>query len=209
MKYRRLRKILALTVFAGVVLWAAYPTVLYRLGIFLVVDEDVETVDAVVTSRITSKVVACYKSGGCKKVFIKFEKTGRETWMAFKQGGREERVRKRAAEMGIDDKDLFFLQVHHKDNLQHARFFKNFFARHKIRSALFLLPDHKTRRYRFYFDRYFQNAGIAAYVQPDSVNYEPKFERWWEQTTLANFFLDEYLRIAWYLFNKLLWSSAV
>lgn len=129
--------------------------------------------------------------------------------MALRGNRWRELVTKQAREAGIDGKDLFVEQVQFESRLEYIRFLKKFFSEHNIHSSLFLYEFYKTRGNRFYLDRYFQDSGVAAYVQPYRDDYQAHFERWWRKNRFANYFLDEYLGMAWYFFNRLLGSEAV
>lgn len=206
MKPKRLAAILIFLVF---IMAAVFPRVLYRLGTFLAVAENAGTVDAVVISHSAEKAFACYRRGRCKKVVIATQKTTRPDWQALKSLNSEDTIRQQARRAGIRDEDLYLLHLAADNDVQNARTLKTFFAKKKIRSALFLFSFYKTRRHRFFFDRVFGGGAITAYVQPYKDDYHAAFGHWWQKTTYANYFLGEYLTMAWYVFNKLLWTSAV
>lgn len=207
MKYWRLSIVFFALAFSGLVL--AGPRALEWIGACLVVDEKAGRVDAVVSGGISRKVLDCYKRGRCGKIIIVIKKEPEETWQALRKVRSEDSIRNRAREAGIDDKDLIVHRVQSGSRLEYIRFLKKFFSEHKIHSALFLYEFYKTRGNRFYLDRYFQDSGVAAYVQPYREDYQVHFERWWRKNRFANYFLDEYLGMAWYFFNRLLGSDAV
>ncbi|MEC7640560.1 MAG: hypothetical protein VYC17_00240 [Nitrospinota bacterium] len=185
----------------------AAPRVLNGLGTFLVVEERADKVDAVVTGWIPGKTLDCYLQGQCKKIIVALPQLAPESWLALQWMRSEKSVRENAREAGVKDEDLYLLFVEAENDLRRAQRFAEFFDEKKIRSVLFLSSYYKTRRNRFYFDRSLEGNETVVYVQP----YEavPDIHDWWKQTTYANFFLGEYLRIGWYFFNKLLWTSAV
>ena len=185
-------------------------SVLYKIGTFLMVDQVSGKVDVVVTTSINEKVVNCYHSGECRKIIVGVSKAGR-TWKGNnKKAGTEEDVREQAGRAGIDLKDLFVV-FRPQSEIQYFSMLETLFLEKNIRSAVFYVGYYRGRRHRFYLDRYFKNKEIATYVQPANTgtDYMRNFDRWWENTMLDNLFMDEYLRIFYYYFNKVLWSSFV
>ncbi|MFQ5672672.1 MAG: hypothetical protein ACE5G9_06215 [Nitrospinales bacterium] len=205
MRYRRLAAILIMLAFMAMI----FPRVLHQAGAFLLVTEEAAAVDAVVTNRFVGKALTCYKQGRCKKVVVATQKNSRPNWSALRALDSEDAIRKRARRAGIRDEDLYLLRVTADNDLRKAQAFKAFFAKKKIRAALFLFSFYKTRRHRFFFDRVFDGSEITVYVQPYKNDSRAAFEHWWRKTTYANYFMGEYLTMAWYAFNKLLWTSAV
>jgi hypothetical protein len=204
------RKCAATAVFmltaAGLSVWLLYPDLLAGLGDYLVVDEEAGPVDVVVSGTLTEKVLRCYRGGTCKKIFVPVGTSPLPTYRKVKQLDAELSFREAARENGVDERDVHFLRFPYDGARDFCAFFEKTFAERKIESALFLVNYYNTRRFRFYLDR----SGISAktYVQPlrSAAAYRPEMERWWEKTTLANYYLGEYLRIFHYYFNKALWT---
>ena len=128
-------------------------------------------------------------------------------WLALKQFRSETSIRVRARKLGIKDEDLYLLYTELDNDLWAAQTFVKFFSEKKIHSVLFLSSYYTTRRHRFYFNLSLSGSETAVYVQPSEK--KSSIYGWWKKTTNANYFLGEYLRMGWYLFNKILWTSAV
>ena len=75
-----------------------------------------------------------------------------------------------------------------------------------LKSASLYLPYYETRKFQFYFTR-FLKPDITVQVKPLESSYHHLLEQWLENTGLGNIFLDQYLIMTHYYFNKWLWSS--
>ncbi len=75
-----------------------------------------------------------------------------------------------------------------------------------LKSANFYLPYYETQKFQFYFER-FLNPNITIQINPIESNYRHFLEQWLQNTGRGNLFLDQYLIMAHYYFNKFLWSS--
>lgn len=216
MKRRKLHWFSAILCCSVLILFAFRETLLYRIGTFLVVaDQPVDKVDAVVTGKVTEKVAQCYHAGNCKKVvLIVDERLSPAWWKNIPKAGNGKTIIEESEAAGIKPADLIVFRLtrgtgHVNELIPLFGSLRGLFLEREIRSALFYAIYYKTRRHRFFLDRYLNGPGITTYVQPASDDYSRNFERWWENTMLDNLFMDEYLRIAFYYFNKILWSPAV
>lgn len=206
MKYRY-----GLIILAGLGLLALFffrESVLYKVGTYLVVDQVAGRVDVAVTPAIKEKVVQCYQAGGCRKVLVVVFTSGRTWKKAGTKLNAEQEVREQGAQAGINSDDLIVI-TRPRDDAQYFGSLKKLFIDEDLHSAVFYVGYHRGRRYRFYLDRYFD--GVATYVQTINSNtdYMRNFDRWWENTILDNLFIDEYLRMFFYYFNKALLTEPV
>lgn len=184
---------------------------LYRIGTFLAVDQPFERADAVVASKITEKIAELYRDGRCGKIVLAIRDDNGNWWKFLPKSDSMEGARGKAEKWGIrrDDLIVFDRTLENRDDISYFNSLKKLLRENGIHSAVFYSPYYKTRRKRFYLDRYLDGPGIESYVVSAEENYLPRFERWWENTALDNLFMDEYLKIAFYYFNKFLWSPAV
>jgi len=204
MKYRRW----APWVFAVVVLAIWGESFLHRAGTFLVVDETASRADLAVTVAVTPRVIQCYREGRCGKILVL---TGnyRNRWRALRKYDPGARAREKALKNGIKPEDIEILEADVGDGRRFARFLSGRVSRENVRSAVFFCSYYQTRRFRFYLDRGFSRPETTVFVRPVEQLYRDRFHRWWENTMLDNLFLEEYLRMGFYYFNKLLGSSSV
>ena len=200
-------KYLVTGLFFFILVGVSSPWVLQRLGTFLVVDEEVDEVDAVVAGGFFEKVFVCYKQNRCKKVIVVLHKKPLENWLVLKRVQSENAIRNRARQAGIKEEDFYLLYIKSTNYLHWAKELEKFFEEKKISSVLFLSSYFKTRRHRFYYSLSFFGNKVVVYVQPSEE--VPSLNAWWKKSTYANYFLSEYIRMGWYFFNKLLWTSAV
>lgn len=206
MKYRY-----GLIILAGLGLLALFffrESVLYKVGTYLVVDQVAGRVDVAVTPAIKEKVVQCYQAGGCRKVLVVVFTSGRTWKKAGTKLDTEQDIRAQGERAGINSDDLIVI-TRPQDDVRYFSSLKRLFLEKNLHSAVFYVGYYRGRRHRFYLDRYFN--GVATYVQPINSNtdYMRNFDRWWENTILDNQFIDEYLRILFYYFNKALLTPPV
>lgn len=194
---------------AGLTLWGTRHLLLNAVGEFLVVAEEENTgpVDAAVSGGITDRVVQCYLSRNCRKVVLLRFAPEADAWRTRSAG--DDEVRKQARTAGILPEDLILTQARRVWPREYVRFLQTDLRQHGIRSAVVFMPYFKTRRFRFLFDRYWTAPEIRIYVQPTTVGYRQSMEHWWENTMLDNLFLEEYLKMAHYYFNKVLLTRGV
>jgi len=185
-----------------------HSALLRNIGIFLVVEETVaEPVDAVLTWTINEKVSICYRAGQCKKIYILLEDYQR-SWKALRSFDVRGWHLKNAERLEISKDDLVFINNELGDAVDAGGYLRRLFAEREIRSAILLVPYFQTRTYRFFLDRnenWDPDRG-RIFIQPLEKDYAEQFDCWWLNTGLDNLYLDQYLRIGWYYFNKLLLS---
>ena len=182
-----------------------FPSLMYRLGTFLVVDEKAPPVDAVVTGWVTDKVIQCYQTGRCRKIFLIRNKESPPTWKALSRLKLQSSLKEIVRKSRIKDSD-YFIFFQDETSKNKFKFIYKILREHEARSALILARYYKTRRYRFFMDRYEGKKEFAVYIQPQKDQYLSNFDRWWEHTAFSNYFLTEYLRIAYFYFNQILWT---
>lgn len=209
MKYKCAAVAVLMFIATGLLAWGFYPSLMTGLGNYLVVDEEAGPVDAVVSSVLSAKVLKCYRQGTCKKIFVPVLVSSQPTYREVKQLDAESMFREAARANGVDEKAIDFFRFSYDGAGDFCRYFEKVFAERKIRSALFLFNYYNTRGFRFYFDRFHIPATI--YVQPSGYDtaYRQELENWWDKTTLANYFLSEYMRMFYYYFNKALWTPGL
>lgn len=193
-------------IFAG--LFLNGDRILTALGRYLFIDEKAGQVDAVVSGAVTERVIALYKTKKVKKIFLLIREDA-DTWRALRRIDREKKLRKKIRQAGVPEKDFIIFRSEFKSTPATVRFLKEQLSNNNIRSALLFIPGYQTRTCRFYLDRYLSGSGILTFVQPLNEGGQPSLENWWDNTVLANYFLDQYLEMGFYYFHKLLWSSNV
>ena len=199
-----------LTVGIIVALWVAlvtgimYPSIMYRVGIYLVVDEESGPVEVLVASHLDQKTLNYYRTGKCKKIYLILKESHENVWKAIYRLKRETNLRKIAIGSGMDPSDLVVIKKSNDYQGKKSKYIYDLLKEHGVQSALVLARFYKTRRYRSDFDRFVDGDVIRISVQPTDSLYRDKLHRWWEKTTYANYFLSEYLRMFYYYFNRLL-----
>lgn len=205
----KLRMILTGLIFIAISLYGYREALLYKIGLFLVVDQPISQVEVAVTSSLKEKVVQCYHAGNCKKIMLVIANYGL-TWKGNRNPDIEKDINEQAQRHGIAWADLIIFD-RPQDDIQYFNSMKKLLLERNLHSAVYYVGFYKSRRCRFYLDRYFHDKAIETYVQPINTDkdYMRNLERWWENTLLDNLFIDEYLRMAFYYFNKMLWFSFV
>ena len=193
-----------LMIWLGILTWILFPSLMHRLGLFLIVIEEAPMVDALVIFGIDRQRIQCYKEGQCNKVFVFQSKITSPTWRELIRTKELNYLEKLVFDLGIKKSDIsfFFIDRSQENKINYVYQI----LRHQgIQSALILTEYYKTRRFRFYLDRYQKEAELVLYVQPLNEHFISNLDRWWEHTALANYFLSEYIRIAYYYFKKFFW----
>jgi hypothetical protein len=205
----KLKLILTALIVVSACFYGFREALLYKIGAFLVVDQPIDKVDVAVTSALKEKVVQCYHDGNCKKIMLVVANYG-STWKGNRNPDIEKDIYGQAQQFGIQPADLIVFD-RPQDDIQFFISMEKLLLEKNLHSALYYVGYYKSRRYRFYLDRYFHDKEIATYVQPTNTDkdYMRNLERWWENTLLDNLFIDEYLRIGFYYFNKMFWFSFV
>ena len=115
-------------------------------------------------------------------------------------------INNKARELGIYPDDLKMVPYVIGDAYQTAHFLNRFMSENNLRSVNFYLPYYETRKFQFYFERYL-NPDLIAQIKPSESSYRHLLEQWIQNTGLGNLYLDQYLTMTHYYFNKFLWSS--
>jgi uncharacterized SAM-binding protein YcdF (DUF218 family) len=170
----------------------------FKIGEFLVVDENKITSSMAITPKLSERVSTCYSEGMCKKIFFFSGGTG------YPRDPKE--INSQARKLGIDLSDLTIIPNTLGDAYQTTHFLNQFLEENNIKTANIFLPYHETRKFQFYFNR-FQKPKFTTHLIPLESQYRHLLEHWWHNAGLANLYLDQYLIMAHYYFNKVLWSS--
>lgn len=177
----------------------------FKIGEFLVVDENDIRTDAIITPVLSSRVSLNYKKGHHKKVFLfnGLSDYTREN-MAKKKVLAE--IYNKARKLGIDSEDLIMVPHILGDAYQTTHFLNRFMGENNLNSASIYLPYYETQKFQFYFKR-FLNPGFTVQITPLETSYRHLLGQWLQNTGLGNLYLDQYLIMTHYYFNKFLWSS--
>ena len=177
----------------------------FKIGEFLVVDENEIKAEAIITSTLSSRVSSCYQKGICKKVFL-FNGVSGYIQNNMEAGKIQVEINNKARELGINPDDLKMVPHIIGDAYQTAHFLNRFMNENNLKSARFFLPYYETRKFQFYFER-FLNPDLTAQIKPLESSYRHFLDQWIQNTGLGNLYLDQYLIMIHYYFNKFLWSS--
>ena len=134
----------------------------------------------------------------CKKIFFFSGGTG------YPRDPKE--INSQARKLGIDLNDLTIIPHALSDAYQTTHFLNQFLEENNIKTANIFLPYYETRKFQFYFNR-FQKPEFTTHLIPLESKYRHLLEHWRYNAGLANLYLDQYLIMAHYYFNKVLWSS--
>jgi uncharacterized SAM-binding protein YcdF (DUF218 family) len=170
----------------------------FKIGEFLVVDESNITSKIVITPKISERVLSCYSEGICKKIYLFYEGSN------YIRDPKE--IQKRAIKLGVNLDDLKIAPHSFGDAYQTTQFLNQFMKVNQFNSVIIFLPYHETKKYQFYFKR-FLNSDFTIQLNPLESKYRHLLERWRNNAGLANLYLDQYLHMIHYYFNKILWSS--
>jgi uncharacterized SAM-binding protein YcdF (DUF218 family) len=176
----------------------------FKIGEFLVVEENEFNTNAVFTETLSAQVSSCYQKGICKKIFLFSGKLG-YTQINLKQDKIQNDIKNKILKLGIDPNDLILVPHTLGDVYQTTRYLNQYMSQIKLKSASLFLPYYETRKFRFYFKR-FLNPKFTVQIKPLESDYRHSLELWLQNTGLGNLFLDQYLIITHYYFNKILWS---
>jgi uncharacterized SAM-binding protein YcdF (DUF218 family) len=176
----------------------------FKIGEFLVVDENGATPDAVITPLLTPHALACYQAGHCKKVFL-FSGASGYIRNTMKEGEIRAEIDSRAQKLGIKAEDFKVTPYAVGDAYQTTHLLNQFMDENKLKIVNLYLPYYETRKFQFYFKK-FLRPEFTVQVKPLESSYQYLLERWLQNTGLGNIFLDQYLLMAHYYFNKFLWS---
>ena len=170
----------------------------FKIGEFLVLDENKITSGIAITPKLSERVSACYSEGICKKIFFLSGKSD------YTRDPKE--IHSQARKLGIDLSNLIIISHELGDAYQTTHFLNQFLKENHIKAANIFLPYYETRKFQFYFNR-FQKPEFTTHPIPLESKYRHLLEHWRHNAGLANLYLDQYLIMAHYYFNKVLWSS--
>jgi uncharacterized SAM-binding protein YcdF (DUF218 family) len=170
----------------------------FKIGEFLIVDGKKITSGIVITPKLSEKISLSYSEGICKKIFL------------FSEGSNyirdQQKIKTRTQKLGIDPSDLTIVTHTLGDAYQTTKILNKFMKENKIKTASIFLPYYETGKFQFYFNRYL-NPEFTIQVNPLETQYRHLLEHWRHNAGLANLYLDQYLYMIHYYFNKILWSS--
>lgn len=169
----------------------------FKIGEFLVVDEKQIASDIAITPKLSEKVSSCYLGGICKKIFLF---SGGENYIRDPK-----EIHTQAQKLGIVPGDLIIVPHALGDPHQTTKFLNQFMEENHLKTANIFLPYHETRKFKFYFKR-FLNSKFTTQLNPLESEYRHLLEHWRHNAGLANLYLDQYLYMIHYYFNKILWS---
>ena len=171
----------------------------FKIGEFLVLDENKITSGIAITHKLSERVSACYSEGICKKIFFLSGKSD------YTRDPKE--IHSQARKLGIDLSNLIIISHALGDAYQTTHFLNQFLKENHIKAANIFLPYYETRKFQFYFNR-FQKPEFNTRLIPLESKYRHLLEHWRHNAGLANLYLDQYLIMIHYYFNKILWSSS-
>jgi uncharacterized SAM-binding protein YcdF (DUF218 family) len=177
----------------------------FKIGAFLVVDESEMTTNAIITTALSPEISYCYQKEACKKIFLLSGVSG-YTRNNFETEKIQDEINSKTKKLGINLNDLKKVPYTLGDAHQTAHFLNQFMSKNNLKSASFYLPYYETRKYKFYFNKYL-NPDFTIHVKPLETSYRPLLEQWLQNAGLGNLYLDQYLIMLHYYFNKFLWSS--
>lgn len=177
----------------------------FKIGEFLVVDEKGIESETVITPALSPRVSLCYREGICKKIFL-FNGVSDYTQNNIEAEKIQEENNNKAQELGINPRDLKMVSHTIGYAYQTTHFLNQFMSENNLKSVGFYLPYYGTRKFQFYFKR-FLNPEFTVQIKPLESNYRHFLGQWMQNSGLGNLFLDQYLIMAHYYFNKFLWSS--
>jgi hypothetical protein len=177
----------------------------FKIGEYLVVDEKLHIQGAILTPKLSSNVLACYKNKTCNKIYL-LSTTSAYTRAIVDAGELKNKITSKAAELKVELSDLILVPHAIGEVRETTLFLNQFMAKYKLKSAILFLPYYETEKFQFYFRR-FLDPELSIQVKPLESKYRHLLERWISNTGLSNIYLDQYLIIAHYYFNKILWTS--
>jgi uncharacterized SAM-binding protein YcdF (DUF218 family) len=177
---------------------------MYKIGAFLVVDESRMNMDTVITPVLSPQVLFCYKKSICKNIFL-LNGASDYTQKSMGEEKFQTEINKKAIMLGINPDDLNIVPYITKDAYQTTLFLNRFMSENNLKSASIYLPYYETKKFKFYFNR-FLNPDFTIQIIPQETSYRHLLEQWLQNTGIGNLYLDQYLIMSHYYFNKFLWS---
>lgn len=175
----------------------------FKIGELLVVEENENYSNAVFTRTLSSRVLSCYQKGVCKKIYLFSGESG-YTHVNSKQDKVQNIIKDKARKSGIDPNDLTLLPHALGNVYQTTRYINQYMNQAQLKSAILFMPYYETGKFQFYFQR-FLNPEFKIQIKSLKTDYRHFLELWLQNTGLGNLFLDQYLIITHYYFNKILW----
>lgn len=176
----------------------------FKIGEFLVVDKKLERKGPILAPKLSSNVLECYKNNTCNKIYL-LSTTSDYTRAMEDNGNLEKKVSKMANELKVKPNDIIFVSHSIGEVYDTTLFLNRFMAKNNLKFAILFLPYYETEKFQFYFKR-FLNPEITIQVKPLESRYRHLLEQWVSNTGLSNIYLDQYLIMAHYYINKILWT---
>jgi uncharacterized SAM-binding protein YcdF (DUF218 family) len=177
----------------------------FKIGEFLVVEENEINTNAVFTGALSTRVLSCYQKDLCKKIFLFSGESG-HAQAKLEQEEVQNKIKDKTRILGINPNDLILVPHTLGDVYQTTRFLNEYMSQIKLESASLFLPYYETKKFKFYFKR-FLNKKFTVQIKSLESDYLHSLELWLQNTGIGNLFLDQYLIIIHYYFNKILWSG--
>jgi uncharacterized SAM-binding protein YcdF (DUF218 family) len=171
----------------------------FKIGEFLVVDENKITSGIAITPKFSERVSTCYSEGICKKIFFFSGGSGGSDYTLDPK-----EIHRQAQKLGIDLSDLTIIPLALGDVYQTTHFLNQFLEKNHIKTVNIFLPYYKTRKFQFYFNKFIKPE-FTTHPIPLESKYRHLLEHWRHNAGLANLYLDQYLIMIHYYFNKILW----
>jgi uncharacterized SAM-binding protein YcdF (DUF218 family) len=178
----------------------------YKIGEFLVSDQNIKTHSVIITPKLSSNILTCYKNGTCNKIYL-LSTTSAYTRAMFDSSELKNKTNSKAEELKIKLDDLIFVPKEIGEVYETTIFLNRFMSKNDLKSAILFLPYYETEKFQFYFRR-FLNSELSINIKPLEARYKHLLEQWISNTGLSNIYLDQYLIMAHYYFNKILWTSS-
>ena len=177
----------------------------FKIGEYLVVDKKLHMQGPILTPKLSSNILTCYKNKTCNKIYL-LSTTSAYTRAIVGADVLKNKITSKAEELKIELTDLIFVSHAIGEVHETTLFLNRFMAKYKLKSAILFLPYYETEKFQFYFRR-FLDPELSIQVKPLEPKYRHLLERWISNTGLSNIYLDQYLIMAHYYFNKILWTS--
>jgi hypothetical protein len=188
--------------------WGA-PKVALKIASYLVIQEEVETVDYLVSDLFSKRALDYLKAGKAKFIVIVVDDSPKGVWKALYDEKADLKIREQARKLKIPQEKILIYKRKFLGKIDQVIFYKHVLKELKAKSALFFVQFYHTRTHRFFLDEYFSGVDIKTYVQSENPASPELLDDWWTRTTYANLFLEQYLTIGFYYLNKVLWTRAV
>ena len=204
---RKLCFYIILILFFLVASYRIAPKILKEIGSFLVVHDKFESVDYVISNRFSPMVLDYLRTKKAKFIILTITEDTNRTWQAYHDIKNVINLRKEADKFGLPQEKVLIYKKTNDEVWEWVLFYKQVLIQLEAKSALFIDQFYHTRTLRFFLNMHFDEIYIKTYVQHDnSIEVEDDVQ-WWEKTTYANLFIEEYLTMGFYYLNKFLWTG--